>query len=265
MDESLEDVLARAQRENERLRRELEECRSLRERAEMDLAKSLEEARAATEDMQHLIYAVSHDLRTPLRAIASYTQLLQRQYAGDPEASELSGYAAQGVKEMNSLIEDLLKYSRAGNSPRRMSVELNSIVQWTLMNLQSSLHEAGGTVQVQDLPQLNVDESQFVQVFHQLVKNAINFRSESPLRVEISAEEQEQGVVVNVADNGIGIEPQYLETIFLPFKRLLGKQIPGNGLGLPICRKILKAHGGCIWAESAGKGQGATLRFSIPW
>lgn len=265
MEKSLEEQLAEARRENEELRRALEECRTACQKVEQDLERSHEEARTATQDMQHLIYAVSHDLRTPLRTIASYTQLLQQQYASDPEASELSTFAAQGVKEMNTLIEDLLRYSRAGNSPRRTHVQLPSVVQWALMNVQAILRETGGEITFQHLPDINVDESQFVQLFHQLFANAILYRGQEPPRVQVAAEETDDGYLISVADNGVGIDPQYLETVFLPFKRLQGKNIPGNGLGLAVCRKIVRAHGGRIWVESAGKGHGATFKFTVPF
>lgn len=266
MEKPLEEQLAEIRRENEELRRALEECRSACQRTEQDLVRTLEEGRAATEDMQHLIYAVSHDLRAPLRAIASYTQLLQRQYAADPEAKELSDFASEGVKEMNSLIEDLLKYSRAGNSPRRSNVSLNSVVQWSLMNLQPVLRETGGEVRYRDLPTAYIDESQFVQVFQQLFTNSLNFRSEVAPQIEVKSDEDEAAYVISVRDNGIGIDPQYLETVFQPFKRLQPKTtIPGHGLGLPTSRKIVRAHGGRMWAESAGKGQGSTFKFTLPF
>jgi signal transduction histidine kinase len=264
MDKPVEEQLAEARREIEQLRRALEECLSVRQKVEEDLERSHEEARAATEDMQHLIYAVSHDLRTPLRAIASYTQLLQRQYASDPETSELTNFAAQGVREMNTLIEDLLKYSRAGNSPRRTNVSLNSVVQWAVVNVQSALRAAAGEIVFENLPEMNIDESQFVQLFQQLFTNAINYRGEQPPRIEVTAVESDEAHTISVRDNGVGIDPQYLETVFMPFKRLQGKNIPGNGLGLSVCRKIVRAHGGRMWAESAGTGQGATFKFTVP-
>jgi signal transduction histidine kinase len=265
MNQTQDSELARLRAENEQLRQALEQCRSAYEKAEQDLTRSLEEGRAATEDMQHLIYAVSHDLRTPLRAIASYTQLLQRQYAADPEAAELSTYAAQGVKEMNTLIEDLLKYSRAGSSPRRSNVSLNTVLQWVRMNLEPKLRETGGQIISGDLPQLQVDESQFVQVLQQLFLNALTFRGEAAPVIELMAEEANDEYILSVRDNGVGIEPQYLELVFQPFKRLGPRDLPGNGLGLPTCKKIVKAHGGRIWAESAGKGQGTTFRFTVPY
>jgi signal transduction histidine kinase len=166
---------------------------------------------------------------------------------------------------MNTLIEDLLKYSRAGNSPRRTNVSLNSVVQWAVMNVQPTLRQTGGEIVFGDLPELNIDDSQFVQLFEQLFTNALNFRGEAEPHVTVTAEEGEDGYIVSVRDNGIGIDPQYLETVFMPFKRLQGKDVPGHGLGLSVCRKIVRAHGGRIWAESKGKGQGSTFRFTVPF
>lgn len=265
MDQPQASEIDRLRAENEQLRQELANIRSAYERVEQDLARSLEEGRAATQDMQHLIYAVSHDLRTPLRAIASYTQLLQRQSAADPEAAELSTYAAQGVKEMNTLIEDLLKYSRAGNAPRRSNVSLGALIQWVRLNLDKKLNETGGQIIHGDLPDLNVDESQFVQLLQQLFLNALMFRNEGQPVIEVAVEEGDDSWIISVRDNGPGIEQQYLDLVFQPFKRLASREIAGNGLGLPTCRKIVKAHGGRIWAESAGKGQGATFRFTVPF
>jgi signal transduction histidine kinase len=264
MDKSVEEQLEEARRENEQLRRALEQCRSACQRVEQDLERTLEEGRAATEDMQHLIYAVSHDLRTPLRAIAGYTQLLQRQYASNPDTSELTSYVDAGVREMNTLIEDLLRFSRAGNSPRRTHIGLDSIIKWAKLNVEPVLHETGGEIVYGELPEMYVDESQFVQVFHQLFTNSLKFRSPAPPRVQVLAEQTDEGHAVSVLDNGIGVEPQHLETIFQPFKRLDSK-IPGHGLGLSTCRKIVRAHGGRIWAESAGRGHGTSFRFTIPF
>jgi light-regulated signal transduction histidine kinase (bacteriophytochrome) len=191
--------------------------------------------------------------------------LLQRQYESDPDAKELSTFAVEGVKEMNTLIEDLLKYSRAGSSLRRSSVNLSSVVQWSLMNLQPLLKETGGEVAYGDLPEVYVDESQIIQVFDQLFNNALKFRSQDAPRIDVSHEENDSSYKILVRDNGTGIDQQYVETVFQPFKRLQGRDIPGHGLGLPICRKIVRAHGGRIWAESDGKGRGSTFIFTLPF
>jgi light-regulated signal transduction histidine kinase (bacteriophytochrome) len=134
------------------------------------------------------------------------------------------------------------------------------------MNLQPLLRESGGQIRCRELPTAYIDDSQFVQVFQQLFTNALNFRSEAIPEIEVTAEEDEDAHVVSVRDNGLGIDSQYLELVFQPFKRLQGKTVvPGHGLGLPTIRKIVRAHGGRIWAESAGKGHGSTFKFTLPF
>lgn len=249
---------------NRELRNALEECARERERLERELVRANEVAQSAAEEMQHFIYAVGHDLRTPLRSITSYAKLLERQYADNPETSELTGFIAAGAAEMNTLIEDLLKYSRSGSSPRRTTVNVGAIVQFALMNLQPRIRETGAEIIVGELPELAVDESQFTELFQQMIGNALKFcRAEAP-KIEITAEEGAEDYVFAVQDNGPGIDPKYHETVFAPFKRLCGREVPGTGLGLAICKKIVKAHDGKIWVESDGQ-HGATFRFTVPF
>ncbi len=233
----------------------------------MDSSKALEEqlAEALREnaDLQHLLYAAAHDLKQPLRTIGNYAQLLQRQYAQSPQPNELTSFIVGAVNEMNTLIEDLLKYSRAGNSPRRTTVKLNSVVQWALMNLQNAVRECNAQITYSDLPELSIDESQFVQVFQQLFSNSLKFRSSETPRIEVAADENEEAYTISVIDNGQGIEPRFHEQVFQPLKRLHGKQIPGSGLGLALCRKIVQAHGGRIWVESDGQ-HGSVFKLTIP-
>lgn len=229
------------------------------------LAQALRENREFKEEMDRLIYAIGHDFRQPLRSIASYAQLLQRQHAADPQTSEMTGFILEGAQELKTLIEDLLKYSRIADSPRRTIVNLETIVQWASLNLQQPVRDTGAQITLAGLPELAVDESQFVQLFEQLFSNALKFRSSDPPRIEVLAEEQSDGWLLSVRDNGIGIEPKYLETVFMPFKRLHGKEVPGTGLGLAICRKVVRAHGGRIWAESDGGTPGSVFRFTVPY
>ncbi len=245
----LDEQLANALRRNEELERELE--------------RTVERAELAAQEIQHFIYAVGHDLRAPLRSVSSYAQLLQRQYEQNPDASELTAFILGGAAEMNTLIEDLLKYSRTGNSPRRTTVNLGAVVQFALMNLQSPIRETGAATSVGELPEMTIDESQFVQLFHQLIGNALKFRGVEAPRIEVTAEEQPEQVVVSVHDNGPGIEGKYHDAVFIPFKRLHGRDIPGTGLGLAICKKIVQAHGGKIWVESDGQ-HGSTFKVAIP-
>src|SRR5581483_7109393 len=199
--------------------------------------------------MEHLIYAVSHDFRTPLRSMSSYAQLLERQFALNEEAREMTGFIVKGVNDLRLLVEDTLKYSRIKPAPERRSLPLAPIVQWAVLNLRDAVKQADAKVEFGELPELSINESQFVQPFEQLISNGLKFRTDSPPLIEITAEETEDGQLVSIHDNGIGIEAKYHEAVFAPFKRLQGREIPGTGLGLAICRKIVRAHGGKIWVE----------------
>lgn len=256
--------LADAVRQNEELKKALEECSTVQQRLERELELTVEKAQSAAEDMQHFIYAVSHDLRTPLRSVASYAKLLQRQYTDNQETSELTAFIVDGAAEMNTLIEDLLKYSRTGSSPRRTTVNLGAVVRFSLMNLQPQIRETGAAITVGELPELSVDESQCMQLFQQIIANALKFRGAETPKIEVTAEEQGDHCVFSISDNGPGIEPKYHETVFVPFKRLHSKEVPGTGLGLAICTKIVKAHGGKIWVESDGQ-RGSTFKFTLPF
>lgn len=249
---SPEEQLAQATRENEELKRALQEANA-----------KAEAAQATASEMEHLIYAVSHDFRTPLRSMSSYAQLLERQYALSEEAREMTGFIVKGVNDLRLLVEDTLKYSRIKPAPERRNLPLTPIVQWAVLNLRNAIQEAGAKVEFGELPEAFINESQFVQLFEQLIGNALKFRTENPPVIAITAEESAEGQLISVRDNGIGIEAKYHETVFAPFKRLQGREVPGTGLGLAICRKIVRAHGGRIWVESDGSN-GSTFRFTIP-
>jgi signal transduction histidine kinase len=228
------------------------------------LEKSAAELKAINEEMQHFVYAVSHDLRAPLRGIFSYAQLLQRQPAQADQSKELTAFILESANEMNTLVEDLLKYSRAGGSPRLTTHKLDALVQWAWMNLQTQVQGTNAEMTHGDLPEVNVDESQFVQLFQQLFSNALKFSAEAPPRIHVAAEERAGDYLISVQDNGPGIEPKYHEIVFTPLKRLHPKTIPGTGLGLAICRKIVRAHGGQIWVESDGQN-GSVFKFTLPF
>lgn len=241
------------------LRRENEELKqSLR-----NMQEQIANVRAAVDEVEHVVYALSHDFRTPLRTMASYAQLLERQCPLDEEAREMTSFIIKGVNDMKVLIEDVLKYSRIKNSPALLAVPLATIVQWASLALQAQVREAGAEIIAVDLPEVVINESQFVQLFEQLFSNALKFRSSDPLKIEVTAEETEDGHVISVKDNGIGVAPAYHEMVFAPFRRLQGKEVSGTGLGLAICRKIVRAHGGRIWVESDGT-HGSAFRFTVP-
>ncbi|MGH9640290.1 MAG: sensor histidine kinase [Bryobacteraceae bacterium] len=220
--------------------------------------------KAARDELNQFVYAASHDLQEPLRAISAYAQLLQRKYADDPESAELTGFVLDGANRMHSLISSLLTYSRTSTAPRRTPMNLAVVVRWVMANLANEIREAGGEVVCGDLPEAAIDESQFVQLFQNLFSNALKFRGEQPPRIVVSADEGEDGIIVSVRDNGPGIAPKYHAQIFEVFRRLHGRNIPGNGIGLALCRRIVHAHGGRIWVESDGSG-GSTFKFSIPF
>jgi PAS domain S-box-containing protein len=235
-----------------------------RKRAEKALEESMQALRNANEELQQFAYAASHDLQEPLRSIGSYAQLLQRRYAEDAEASEYAGFMVDGVARMNTLIHDLLVYSRVGSGTlRRRPVDLGNALQWALLNIEPSIKEYRATVTYDRLPKLIVDEGQMSQLFQNLIGNSLKYRSELPLSVHVSADEAEDEWTLTVRDNGIGIEPRFQQHIFGVFKRLHGREVPGTGMGLAICRRIVESHGGRIWVESDGKN-GSAFRFALP-
>jgi light-regulated signal transduction histidine kinase (bacteriophytochrome) len=214
--------------------------------------------------LQHFSYAASHDLKEPLRTISTYTQLLQREYGDAPQAAEFTAFIADGIQRMNALIESLVIYSRTGAPRRRIAVSLQSLIQWALLNLEPYVRESGAQITCGDLPTVMVDETQMVQLFQNLLSNALKYRSSDPPCIVVSSDETAEGYIISVQDNGIGIDPRYQSQIFAPFKRLHGREVPGVGLGLALCRKIVEGHGGRIWVESDGK-RNSVFKFTLPF
>ena len=199
--------------------------------------------------------------------VASYTQLLARRYKGklDADADEFIGYIVDGATRMQQLINDLLTYSRVGTRGKPFeTTECEVILEKALLNLKTTIEENHAVVTHDVLPALMADSSQLVQLFQNLVGNAIKFHGDERPEVHIGAERNGTQWIFSVRDNGIGIDPKYFERIFVIFQRLHGrKEYPGTGIGLTICRKIVDRHKGRIWVESQS-GQGATFHFTIP-
>ena len=230
-------------------------------------ASSQSEADAARAELQHFVYAASHDLQEPLRMITVYSQLLVKAYPGklDDNAATFVDNIVGGTKRMRELLSDLLAYSEIGASPEEpaAAVDLNVIIENVTQNLKVSIDESGAVITTGPLPTLSAREGHFIPLFQNLIGNAIKYRSAQPPRIHVSAQAMDGQLRFTVADNGMGIDPAYREKIFIAFKRLHGKKIPGTGIGLAICQRIVERYGGRIWVESQ-PGQGSTFIFTLP-
>jgi PAS domain S-box-containing protein len=238
-----------------------------RKRAEERLRATMDELERSNADLEQFAYVASHDLQEPLRMIASYVGLLSERYRGrlDERADRYIDYAVDGARRMQALIEGLLHYSRVGTKGGvATELDLASVVAEARTNIGRRVEEAGAVVDVEPLPHVTGDRVQFLQVFQNLLDNAVKFRSAAPPTVSISCRDAGDQWEVAVRDNGIGIDPKYAERIFGVFKRLHTEQeYPGTGIGLALCRKIVERHGGRIWMEPA-EGGGSVFRFTLP-
>jgi signal transduction histidine kinase len=218
-------------------------------------------------DLEQFAYIASHDLQEPLRAVAGFTTLLEQRYQGklDEKADSYIRFIVDGVSRMQALINGLLEYSRVhtrGNVPAPVPAE--RALQEAQTNLRTALEQAGATVTAAPLPTVRADATQLAHVFQNLIENSIKFRSDRPLQIEVGARRREGDWLFWVRDNGIGLEPQYADRIFLIFQRLHTRdKYPGTGIGLAICKRIIERHGGKIWVESQ-PGAGATFYFTLP-
>ncbi len=261
----LKDALARLPEVIRRALREKHE-RGLRLQVEADLARKVDELARSNADLEQFAYVASHDLQEPLRMVTAYTQLLAERYRGklDENADKFIGYASEGALRMQVLIQDLLAFSRVGRKEASKSFDCNDVVKETLLALTSAIQESGAVVTHGELPTLWADRTQIVQLFQNLIGNAIKFHGKEPPAVSVQAEKVGEQWQFSVSDNGIGIEPQYAENVFVVFQRLHGRsEYAGNGIGLAICKKIVECYGGKIWVESQG-GPGSSFKFTMP-
>ncbi|MBA7664565.1 Adaptive-response sensory-kinase SasA [subsurface metagenome] len=226
-----------------------------------------EELRRSNQELEHFAYIASHDLQEPLRMVSSYTQLLAQRYKDklDADADEFIHYVEDGVSRMRALINGLLVYSRVGTSGAAFELtDCEAAFDCALTNLQVAVDGSGAVITHHPLPVVMADASQLTQVFQNLIGNAIKFCSQELPRIHVAAEPRGNEWLFSIRDNGIGIDPQYHDRIFDMSQRLHSRtKYPGSGIGLAICDKVVKRHGGRIWVESQ-TGKGATFYFTIP-
>ena len=209
----------------------------------------------------------SHDLQEPLRMVSSYTQLVMKRYGErlDGDAKEFMNFVVDGAARMKQLIEDLLAYSRVGTRGKEFKpVPVEQALKRAVTNLRAAIEESGAEITHDALPTVNADEVQLAQLFQNLIGNALKFRGPAKPHVHVSCLEKDDALEFHVGDNGIGIEPQYFERIFMLFQRLHTKgDYPGTGIGLAICKKVVERHGGRLWVESE-PGKGSSFNFTLP-
>jgi len=230
--------------------------------------RTQEELARSNRDLEQFAYVASHDLQEPLRMVATYTQLLAERYQGklDENADKYIHYAVDGALRMQTLVKDLLAFSRVGRKQEPAhDTDCNLVLRSVLANLKSTIQESGARVTYETLPVLVAAESELVQLFQNLIANAIKFRSAKPPEIRITACRKKEEWWFAIEDNGIGIAPQHVEDVFVIFKRLhTREEYPGSGIGLAICKKIVEHNHGHIWVESQ-PGQGSRFQFSWPF
>lgn len=247
---------------NEELRREVAE----RERAEEALAQRTVELQRSNDELQQFASVASHDLQEPLRTVASFARLLADRYRGklDADADEFIGFIVDGTTRMQAMVQDLLIYARVSSRGQKfIATDSHAVLDSVLHDLQHAISESDATVTTDPLPTVLADEHQLRQLFQNLIGNALKYRGLEPPRIHMSARRDSSQWVFSVQDNGIGIDPQHAERIFVIFQRLHTRsEYPGTGIGLAICKKIVERHGGRIWVEST-PGKGSTFFFTL--
>ncbi len=235
--------------------------------ARVQLEAQAIELRRSNADLEQFAYVASHDLQEPLRKIASFCQALQARYQGqlDERADQYIDFAVDGAKRMQTLINDLLAFSRVGRSGRpQETVELEDVLAAAQAALAQAIAESGAQVQASELPAIRGDRTQLTSLFQNLLANAVKFRGADPPLVRIEAVRSDGEWQLSCSDNGIGVEPEYAERIFLIFQRLHSREAyGGSGIGLALCRKIVEYHGGRMWLDTEYSG-GASFRFTLP-
>jgi light-regulated signal transduction histidine kinase (bacteriophytochrome) len=245
-------------------RRKIDEA-ALRD-AHDELELKARELQRSNEELQQFAYVASHDLQEPLRMVSSYTQLLERRYGDrlDGDAREFMEFIVDGAARMKQLIEDLLAYSRVGTRGHELApADSGAALDKALVNLRIAQEASGAVVTHDTMPMVFADSGQLTQLFQNLIGNAMKFRGPTAPRIHVGSQTRDRVWVFTVQDNGIGLDTQYADRIFMMFQRLHNKtEYPGTGIGLAICKKIVERHGGRIWVDSR-PGEGSTFGFTI--
>ncbi|HEY3421329.1 MAG TPA: ATP-binding protein [Methanomassiliicoccales archaeon] len=235
--------------------------------AEAELEMRAKELSRSNKELEQFAYVASHDLKEPLRMVSSYLSLLEKRYKDrlDEEANEYIGFAVDGAQRMNDLVDGLLTYSRIDRSTTPFEqVDLEEVFQIATTNLEVSIRDSGTVLSHDVLPQVLGDRRQLIQLFQNLMSNALKFQNGNVPQVQVSSQAEGKDWRISIKDNGIGISPEHSERIFQMFRRLHTRdEYPGNGMGLAISKKIVERHGGRIWFESE-PNKGTTFIFTIP-
>ena len=235
------------------------------------LTKNLHALQMSYSELELFAYIASHDLKSPLRNIGSYAQLLKRRYSGkmDADADEFIDFIVNNAQMMNSIITDLLVYSRVDRDKDLAKANFNRLVELVKHNIRDTIEENNVEIECGELPTLWVHRSGMIQLFQNLIENAIKYRTEETPRIRIDAQKRENDGLwqISVVDNGVGLDEAYQEKAFLPFQRISHRDRPGSGMGLAICRKVVRLHGGDIWYKKnriePNEG-GTSFHFTIP-
>jgi len=231
------------------------------------LEKRAVELQSSNSELERFAYVASHDLQEPLRMVSSFLHLLERKMEGhlDDSSKRYIDFAVDGAERMKNLIQDLLQYSRVGTSKDSITdVDCNAIMDSVQSVLSLAIRETKATLEIKKLPVIKGVQPQILQLFQNLVGNALKYHGDAPLLIEIGCTDKAKEWEFYVKDNGIGIDPKFYDKIFIIFQRLHNKtEYAGTGIGLSICKKIVEKHGGNIWVDSAAK-KGSTFYFTIP-
>jgi signal transduction histidine kinase len=233
--------------------------------ARTERERLLREVRRSNEELSTFSHVVAHDLRTPLRAVRTYTELLAQHMEGrlDPAASKFMSFIVEGAANMQQLIDSLLQYATSEEDLSTTSVDLNSVIDGLLRSLGPSIQETNARITVDPMPTVRADPVRLLQLFQNLLINAMNYRSSDAPRIQISVQTAGGEHQFTVTDNGVGIAREHFERIFLPLQRLSSNGVPGTGIGLALCRRIIERHGGRIWVQST-VGKGSSFFFTLP-